>query len=161
MPSLAGFITLTAGVIDAFDILSITTSFLARSGANSEPLISPPSNTSRAFITVGGFDGSPDAVDAVNSGEMAYTVLQPVVVFSAEGIPRRIITSRRVSLWLLLKSSFSTACWSRRRTWPSIQLRSRCSGENLFQRTFVPRPVPSAIFLSYSSKQGFWSFKSL
>ena len=37
-------------------------------------------------VTVGGFDGSPDAVDAVKAGEMAYTVLQPVAVFSAEAI---------------------------------------------------------------------------
>ena len=37
-------------------------------------------------VVVGGFDGSPDAVDAVKSGELAYTVLQPVAVFSAEAI---------------------------------------------------------------------------
>lgn len=37
-------------------------------------------------VVVGGFDGSPDAVEAVKSGEMAYTVLQPVAVFSAEAI---------------------------------------------------------------------------
>ena len=37
-------------------------------------------------VTVGGFDGSPDAVDAVKAGEMAYTVLQPVAIFSAEAI---------------------------------------------------------------------------
>ncbi len=37
-------------------------------------------------VTVGGFDGSPDAVAAVKAGEMAYTVLQPVAVFSAEAI---------------------------------------------------------------------------
>ncbi len=37
-------------------------------------------------IVVGGFDGSPDAVDAVKSGELAYTVLQPVAVFSAEAV---------------------------------------------------------------------------
>lgn len=35
---------------------------------------------------IGGFDGSPDAVDAVRSGEMAYTVLQPVAVFSREAV---------------------------------------------------------------------------
>jgi erythritol transport system substrate-binding protein len=35
---------------------------------------------------VGGFDGSPDAVEAVKAGTMAYTVLQPVAVFSAEAI---------------------------------------------------------------------------
>lgn len=37
-------------------------------------------------VIVGGFDGSPDAVDAVKAGEMAYTVLQPVAVFSAEAV---------------------------------------------------------------------------
>lgn len=37
-------------------------------------------------VIVGGFDGSPDAVAAVKSGEMAYTVLQPVAVFSAEAV---------------------------------------------------------------------------
>ncbi|MEP1539109.1 MAG: D-ribose ABC transporter substrate-binding protein [Paracoccaceae bacterium] len=37
-------------------------------------------------VIVGGFDGSPDAVDAVKSGEMAYTVLQPVAVFSREAV---------------------------------------------------------------------------
>jgi erythritol transport system substrate-binding protein len=37
-------------------------------------------------VIVGGFDGSPDAVEAVKSGEMAYTVLQPVAVFSAEAV---------------------------------------------------------------------------
>ena len=37
-------------------------------------------------VVVGGFDGSPDAVDAVKAGEMAYTVLQPVAVFSAEAV---------------------------------------------------------------------------
>ncbi|WP_420326703.1 D-ribose ABC transporter substrate-binding protein [Mameliella sp.] len=35
---------------------------------------------------VGGFDGSPDAVEAVRAGEMAYTVLQPVAVFSREAV---------------------------------------------------------------------------
>ncbi len=35
-------------------------------------------------VIVGGFDGSPDAVEAVKAGEMAYTVLQPVAVFSRE-----------------------------------------------------------------------------
>jgi erythritol transport system substrate-binding protein len=39
-----------------------------------------------AQVKVGGFDGSPDAVDAVKKGELAYTVLQPVAVFSAEAI---------------------------------------------------------------------------
>lgn len=37
-------------------------------------------------IIIGGFDGSPDAVDAIKAGEMAYTVLQPVAVFSAEAV---------------------------------------------------------------------------
>ncbi|MBD1555635.1 D-ribose ABC transporter substrate-binding protein [Vibrio sp. S9_S30] len=37
-------------------------------------------------VKVGGFDGSPDAVDAVKAGELAYTVLQPVAVFAAESI---------------------------------------------------------------------------
>lgn len=33
-------------------------------------------------VVVGGFDGSPDAVEAVKAGEMDYTVLQPVAIFS-------------------------------------------------------------------------------
>ncbi|WP_189445846.1 D-ribose ABC transporter substrate-binding protein, partial [Salinicola rhizosphaerae] len=37
-------------------------------------------------IVVGGFDGSPDAVDAVKSGELAYTVLQPVAIFSKAAV---------------------------------------------------------------------------
>ncbi len=37
-------------------------------------------------IKVGGFDGSPDAVAAVKSGEMAYTVLQPVATFTAKAV---------------------------------------------------------------------------
>ncbi len=37
-------------------------------------------------IVVGGFDGSPDAVDAIKAGELAYTVLQPVAVFSEEAV---------------------------------------------------------------------------
>jgi erythritol transport system substrate-binding protein len=37
-------------------------------------------------VIVGGFDGNPDAVDAVTSGEMAYTVLQPVAIFSKEAV---------------------------------------------------------------------------
>lgn len=37
-------------------------------------------------IKVGGFDGSPDAVDAIEAGEMQYSVLQPVAVFSAEAV---------------------------------------------------------------------------
>lgn len=39
-----------------------------------------------ANVKVGGFDGSPDAVEAVKAGEMQYTVLQPVAVFSAEAV---------------------------------------------------------------------------
>lgn len=37
-------------------------------------------------VVVGGFDGSPDAVAAVTSGELAYTVLQPVAIFSKEAV---------------------------------------------------------------------------
>lgn len=37
-------------------------------------------------IKVGGFDGSPDAVDAVKAGEMEYTVLQPVAIFAEEAV---------------------------------------------------------------------------
>lgn len=37
-------------------------------------------------VVIGGFDGSPDAVEAVKAGEMAYTVLQPVAVFSREAV---------------------------------------------------------------------------
>lgn len=37
-------------------------------------------------VTVGGFDGSPDAVAAVKSGELAYTVLQPVATFAAKAV---------------------------------------------------------------------------
>ena len=36
-------------------------------------------------VKVGGFDGSPDAVDAIKAGELQYTVLQPVATFSEEG----------------------------------------------------------------------------
>ncbi len=39
-----------------------------------------------ASIKVGGFDGSPDAVAAVKAGELQYTVLQPVAVFSAKAV---------------------------------------------------------------------------
>jgi len=39
-----------------------------------------------ANIKVGGFDGSPDAVAAIKAGELQYTVLQPVAVFSAEAV---------------------------------------------------------------------------
>src|SRR5690606_17446242 len=37
-------------------------------------------------VIVGGFDGSPDAVEAIKAGEMAYTVLQPVAVFAEEAV---------------------------------------------------------------------------
>ncbi|ARS52198.1 D-ribose ABC transporter substrate-binding protein [Kushneria konosiri] len=37
-------------------------------------------------VVVGGFDGSPDAVQAVKDGDMAYTVLQPVAVFSKRAV---------------------------------------------------------------------------
>ncbi|MBP1851541.1 D-ribose ABC transporter substrate-binding protein [Rhizobium halophytocola] len=37
-------------------------------------------------VKVGGFDGSPDAVAAVKSGELQYTVLQPVAVFSEAAV---------------------------------------------------------------------------
>lgn len=37
-------------------------------------------------VKVGGFDGSPAAVDAVKAGELQYTVLQPVAVFSAKAV---------------------------------------------------------------------------
>ena len=39
-----------------------------------------------ANIKVGGFDGSPDAVAAIKAGELEYTVLQPVAIFSAEAV---------------------------------------------------------------------------
>ncbi|KAA0692611.1 D-ribose ABC transporter substrate-binding protein [Neorhizobium sp. P12A] len=39
-----------------------------------------------ANIKVGGFDGSPDAVAAIKAGELQYTVLQPVAVFSAKAV---------------------------------------------------------------------------
>ncbi|MGG6894964.1 MULTISPECIES: D-ribose ABC transporter substrate-binding protein [Rhizobium] len=39
-----------------------------------------------ANVKVGGFDGSPDAVAAIKSGELQYTVLQPVAVFSQEAV---------------------------------------------------------------------------
>jgi erythritol transport system substrate-binding protein len=39
-----------------------------------------------ATVKVGGFDGSPDAVAAIKSGEMAYTVLQPVAVYSKQAV---------------------------------------------------------------------------
>lgn len=37
-------------------------------------------------VKVGGFDGGPDAVNAILAGEMEYTVLQPVAIFAAEAI---------------------------------------------------------------------------
>jgi|TARA_R110001583_G_scaffold45152_3_gene142612 erythritol transport system substrate-binding protein len=37
-------------------------------------------------VKVGGFDGSPDAANAILNGEMEYTVLQPVATFAAEAI---------------------------------------------------------------------------
>ena len=37
-------------------------------------------------VVVGGFDGSPDAVAAIKSGELAYSVLQPVAIFSEEAV---------------------------------------------------------------------------
>lgn len=39
-----------------------------------------------ASVKVGGFDGSPDAVAAIKAGELQYTVLQPVAVFSEEAV---------------------------------------------------------------------------
>jgi erythritol transport system substrate-binding protein len=33
-------------------------------------------------VVVGGFDGSPDSVESIKAGELAYTVLQPVAVFA-------------------------------------------------------------------------------
>ena len=37
-------------------------------------------------VTVGGFDGSPDAVDAVKEGTLAYTVMQPVATFAEKAV---------------------------------------------------------------------------
>lgn len=37
-------------------------------------------------VKVGGFDGSPDAVDAVKAGELQYTVLQPVATFAKKAV---------------------------------------------------------------------------
>lgn len=39
-----------------------------------------------ASVKVGGFDGSPDAVAAVKAGELQYTVLQPVAIFSEAAV---------------------------------------------------------------------------
>ncbi|MDQ1583311.1 MAG: erythritol transport system substrate-binding protein [Microbacteriaceae bacterium] len=37
-------------------------------------------------VKVGGFDGSPDAVAAIKSGELQYTVLQPVATFAKKAV---------------------------------------------------------------------------
>lgn len=37
-------------------------------------------------MIVGGFDGSPDAIESIKNGELAYTVLQPVAEFSEKVI---------------------------------------------------------------------------
>ncbi|HWU46930.1 MAG TPA: D-ribose ABC transporter substrate-binding protein [Humibacter sp.] len=37
-------------------------------------------------VKVGGFDGSPDAVDAIKAGELQYTVLQPVAMFAKKAV---------------------------------------------------------------------------
>jgi erythritol transport system substrate-binding protein len=37
-------------------------------------------------IKVGGFDGSPDAVATIKAGELQYTVLQPVAVYSKKAV---------------------------------------------------------------------------
>lgn len=37
-------------------------------------------------IIVGGFDGSPDAVESIKNGELAYTVLQPVADFARKAV---------------------------------------------------------------------------
>ena len=37
-------------------------------------------------VIVGGFDGNPDAIESIEAGEMAYTVLQPVAVFAREAV---------------------------------------------------------------------------
>ncbi len=39
-----------------------------------------------AQVKVGGFDGSPDAVDAIKKGELEYSVLQPVALFAAQAV---------------------------------------------------------------------------
>lgn len=39
-----------------------------------------------ASVKVGGFDGSPDAVAAIKAGELQYTVLQPVAVYSKKAV---------------------------------------------------------------------------
>ena len=51
-----------------------------------------------AGIKVGGFDGSPDAVAAIKAGELQYTVLQPVAIFSAKAVQAgRLRSSRRAA----------------------------------------------------------------
>lgn len=37
-------------------------------------------------VVVGGFDGAPDAIEAIKNGELAYTVLQPVAEFSQTAV---------------------------------------------------------------------------
>lgn len=37
-------------------------------------------------MVIGGFDGNPDAIDAIKAGELSYTVLQPVAEFAAEAV---------------------------------------------------------------------------
>lgn len=37
-------------------------------------------------VIIGGFDGSPNAIESIKDGDMAYTVLQPVAVFSREAV---------------------------------------------------------------------------
>jgi erythritol transport system substrate-binding protein len=37
-------------------------------------------------VKVGGFDGSPDAVASIKAGELQYTVLQPVAVYSKKAV---------------------------------------------------------------------------
>ena len=39
-----------------------------------------------AWVKVGGFDGSPDAVAAIKAGELQYTVLQPVAVYAQKAV---------------------------------------------------------------------------
>lgn len=61
-------------------------------------------------VKVGAFDGSPDAVDAVKAGTLAYTVLQPVAVFQQKPLNRRIISSKPVKRALGVKNNFLTVC---------------------------------------------------
>ncbi len=37
-------------------------------------------------VVVGGFDGSPDAIESIKAGELAYTVLQPVADFARKAV---------------------------------------------------------------------------